>query len=295
MTTKLDLNQLKISESQYLNDLQKTVCPQCNRPRRIYCKWCCIPLDHIPPKVKLPLTVDIWRHPAEAEGKSTTVQLKILANDDVNLKIVNLSNDNKKFFDYLNEINKNEDNTDNDGAKKEEIENILILYPSNEAISLKNIKNLNDYKRLIVLDGTWSQCNSMINSILFKKGKHDNKTEIELTHTISSSPNRKIQLQPIKIEEYETLFWRYQAFGNTFLSTIEAVYWFLIEYNNAQRTEYLEGNFDAEKSINELYNVNKYDDLLFYFKFHYDLIQKEYKNKPERKFHSGKQNYIQYN
>jgi hypothetical protein len=96
----------------------------------------------------------------------------------------------------------------------------------------------------------------------------------------------------IQITQYNTLFWRYQNCGPNCLATIEGTNYFLCTF--------LDGYFSAsifflvfqlanllaiyyffkeyEMRMRGVYN-GEYDNLLFYFAYHYQLIQNNYKEK----------------
>jgi hypothetical protein len=73
---------------------------------------------------------------------------------------------------------------------------------------------------------------------------------------------KDIPFTHVRIESHETLFWRFQKYDRTYLATIEAIYWFFAEYHRAFSQEPYDG---------------RYDNLLFYFKMNYQIIQDHYK------------------
>lgn len=308
---ELDLKSLHTTDTSYLGDLPKTKCPKCSKPRRIYCQTCSLALEHTPPSVELPIKVEVWRHYAEAPGKSTSVQLGILAREgDLAVRVIDEDFGQERFLKYLcdndddddSKNNKNSPISNDDGDslnyENNRVRKVLILYPCKESKPVHEIKDLQTFEKLVVLDGSWNQCNSMLNRLLGKIGKLERKDLDELSfqapvigatsrqlspgETPVSVPVR-IQLQPVEIQNYATLFWRHHPFGRSFVSTVEAVYWFMVEYERA-----VNGGTSA-------LNEHRYDDLLFYFKFQYELIQKSYRSRPEKRFHSKKGDYIQYN
>lgn len=111
----------------------------------------------------------------------------------------------------------------------------LVLYPDDAASLLSEIPGLSSHKKLIVLDGTWNQARAMAR-------------DPSLAHV------RRVRLSP-----HETVFWRYQDLGRHALSTIEAIYYFLREWDETG------GPYDG-----------RFDDLLFLFSHNYHLIQEEY-------------------
>ncbi|KAJ3055614.1 DTW domain-containing protein 1 [Rhizophlyctis rosea] len=209
------------------------ICENCKKAFKLYCPRCSSALDHNPPQIKLPIPVDIYRHPGEIEGKTTSVHAKVIAPEDVNILVRNLS----KCTEDLASLDEYEDP-----------ERILLLFPSSRAVTLSEIPQTS-FDRLIVVDGTWSQGRAMVKALSSKPFTH------------------------VKIQEHDTLFWRYQDGGNDHLSTIEAIYWFFKDYHSAY-----------EPSI--AYD-GRYDDLLFYFRHQYDLIQNVYR-KSGKPFHRKK-------
>ena len=73
-----------------------------------------------------------------------------------------------------------------------------------------------------------------------------------------------LELPRIEIRSQNTKFWRHQQDKpSTYLATIEAVYYFLREYHHICMAETYKG---------------QYDNLLFYFVFHYQQIREQYDN-----------------
>lgn len=134
---------------------------------------------------------------------------------------------------------------------------VLLLYPTADASLLSDIET-SDYKTLVVIDGTWRQAKAMAKQYGNMGFKH------------------------VKIALHETLFWRYQNLDRTFLATIEAIYWLFVEYHQASTNTEYDG---------------RYDDLLFYFKLKFDLIQEFYKARPGKPFtprHTLADSFIMY-
>lgn len=128
----------------------------------------------------------------------------------------------------------------------------VLLFPSSDAKEIQDVE-FNSYDQILVIDGTWSQARSMAArvSTVFKR-------HVKIMHT-------------------PTMFWRYQKYDSSHLSTIEAIYWL---YRNMSL------NYTGE-----------YDGLLFFFLKQYELIQDYYKSHPQRKFISRKldaETYIRY-
>ncbi|XP_053933980.1 tRNA-uridine aminocarboxypropyltransferase 1 isoform X2 [Cuculus canorus] len=86
------LQQLQLASQEVLEKAKKSgrsKCPRCSSSRMFYCYTCFVPVETVPtkeiPTVKLPLKIDIIKHPNETDGKSTAVHAKLLAPDDVTI------------------------------------------------------------------------------------------------------------------------------------------------------------------------------------------------------------------
>lgn len=100
---------------------------------------------------------------------------------------------------------------------------------------------------MIVIDGTWKQAQKMVRNTPILQ-----------------------QVQKVTIEPRLTFFWRFQNLSVNYLSTIEAIYYLYVEYSQA---------YELEKG--QVYD-GRYDNLMFYYKYLYDLIQFNY-SKGEKK------------
>ncbi|KAJ3152661.1 DTW domain-containing protein 1 [Geranomyces michiganensis] len=226
----------------------RSVCPSCNKSRKLFCPACAISLPPapLPPaNVQLPLNVIIYRDPRETEGKTTSAHAGILAPKHVQIKVENIVTVNPGDVSSITQL-----------ANPEKI---LLLFPSAKSLPLSEVPNLHSYDRLIVLDGTWKQGRAMAGAIA------------------------SLPFQHVRIAERQTMFWRYQPWGPTHLSTIEATYYFFRDYfaATATTTEY----------------DGRYDNLLFYFKIQWETIQQFYRDNTHRTFTGRKldgKEYIRY-
>lgn len=209
-------------------------CDKCKKSVKYYCYKCFLPRSDMQiPEIVLPVKLDILKHAKENDGKSTAIHARLVSPQSV------------RIFTYPDQLSEIDDDL-NEGT--------FILFPSNSARTVEQI-GAHAIKRLVVIDGTWSQAKSMLN----------NPKLVKLPH--------------LTIGTYETKFWRYQSLGKHCLSTIEAIYYFYKEYS---------GMFGHEDNCD-------YDSLLYFFKYFYDLIQNTYKENPEKKFITKHQeNYIKY-
>lgn len=109
--------------------------------------------------------------------------------------------------------------------------------------------------KIVVLDGTWVQAKKM--------ARHP---------TLLALPR-------VSFTQRNTFFWRYQPLGPTFLSTIEAIYYCCRDFLDAA-----DGSYDG-----------RVDNLLWFFKFFYEIIQENYRNNRTRTFTTRhRDNYIKY-
>merc|ERR1712080_94595 len=77
------------------------------------------------------------------------------------------------------------------------------------------------YEKVVFIDSTWNQCNKILN-------------------------DPKIQCLPcVIIDSRNTMFWRYQTGkSKEHLATIEAVYYFLVDYHNIVLQKDYHGEYD---------------------------------------------------
>ena len=109
----------------------------------------------------------------------------------------------------------------------------LCLFPSADAKRLTEL-DLTQFDRAVFIDSTWTQ-----------------------TGGICQDP-RVMTLTKVRIENHHTLFWRYQHESPEFLSTMEAIYFFMKEFIQAKH----DGRYDGSV-----------DNLLWYYVFQYEQIQ----------------------
>lgn len=193
------------------------------------------------------------------EGKSTSVHAKLIAPDDVS--IINYDR-SQGGIPYSNNNSTHEECQ----AKTERPSNCpidwsrsVVLFPSADSKPVELI-DWSQVKQLVLLDGTWQQAKAMCTAC----------------PVLAALP--KVHLTT----EHETAFWRYQHIGPHCLSTIEAIHQFYREYAKHQGTGQSPEHFDG---------------LLYFFTFFYNVIQEDYRRKPDRMFtwkHSKSSAYIKY-
>ncbi|KAJ1964781.1 hypothetical protein IWQ62_002837 [Dispira parvispora] len=147
----------------------------------------------------------------------------------------------------------------------ENIERSVLLFPGPDAKTLEEI-DPNSFDQIIVIDGTWRQAQAMVK------------------YTEGLDRVQKVTIQP-----RATRFWRYQQFSDNHLATIEAIYFFYREYYDA----YL--RFKSSSGTQPNKYSGQYDDLMFYYKYFYNLIQRTYQANPTKLYNRRQRTgYIKY-
>lgn len=254
------LQNLCLASQEVLQKAQKSgrsKCLKCGGSRMFYCYTCYVPVENVPieqiPLVKLPLKIDIIKHPNETDGKSTAIHAKLLAPEFVNIYT----------YPCIPEY-------------EEKDHEVALVFPGPQSISIKDISfhlqkriqnnvrgknddpdkpsfkrkrteeqqfcDLNDgkckgtpLKKIIFIDSTWNQTNKIF------------------------TDERLQGLLQVELKTRKTCFWRHQkGKPDTFLSTIEAIYYFLVDYH----TDILKEKYRGQ-----------YDNLLFFYSFMYQLIK----------------------
>ncbi|XP_038669185.1 tRNA-uridine aminocarboxypropyltransferase 1 [Scyliorhinus canicula] len=271
---------LKLASQTILETLQqngRSKCPKCRSSRMFYCYSCCILVDGVNsdeiPQVKLPLKIDIIKHPNETDGKSTAVHAKLLARDDVNIYTYPCMPENEeekhevvvvfpgpksvpledlpkhlsntavqksvptkpsKYADSLDESITLE-GPEHKRAKHDH-DSLDARNPTEEQDAEELKIKMASLKRVIFIDSTWNQTNKII------------------------TDERLQELLHVELRTRKTRFWRRQkGKPDTYLATIEAIYYFLVDYHSL----FLKENYNGE-----------YDNLLFFYSFMYRLINK---------------------
>ncbi|POI29321.1 hypothetical protein CIB84_006930, partial [Bambusicola thoracicus] len=158
---------------------------------------------------------------------------------------------------------------------------VALIFPGPDSVSVKDIAfHLQKYSRKGVCD-TDDDCSK---EPFLKKARVEPTEEKDLNERISSNVNEGIELKKIifidstwnqtnkiitderlqgllqiELKTRKTCFWRHQkGKPDTYLSTIEAIYYFFVDYHQ----EILKENYKGQ-----------YDNLLFFFSFMYTLIK----------------------
>ncbi|RUS76681.1 hypothetical protein EGW08_015571 [Elysia chlorotica] len=241
-----------ISDWEFLDTVDgRSACPLCGKSRKYFCYTCLIALPQIAdriPKVKLPVTVDIIKHPNEIDGKSTSCHAAVLAPDDVRVFTYPCIPDYDPHKDLASDVAKTENSTSTDLVigKKRCNEQTLQTGDQTELPSKHPKLSLKvPFEKVVLIDSTWNQTRNIANDERLK-----NLTKVEL-------------------KSQNTNFWRHQeGIPSTYLSTIEAIYYFMRDFH----LFFLETKYDHE-----------YDNLLFFFCFMYNKIQSSQKKAKKKK------------
>ncbi|CAD5119248.1 unnamed protein product [Dimorphilus gyrociliatus] len=180
------------------------------------------------PNVTLPLKIDIIKHSREVDGKSTAVHAKVLSPDDVTIHTF------PSFPDY-------------------DASDCVLVFPSDDAKCLEDIyleggnncsrdddepvakRSKKRIQKAVFIDSTWNQVKEIIRD------------------------DRLKNLARVRIPDKKTLFWRPQkGKPDTFLATIESIYYFVKEFSKVYRFN------DEDTNL---------DDILYFFMFFCEQIK----------------------
>ncbi|XP_066268932.1 tRNA-uridine aminocarboxypropyltransferase 1-like [Branchiostoma lanceolatum] len=261
---------------------RRTVCPRCQLSRKYFCYTCYVlvaELEGKVPEVKLPFKVDIIKHPKEVDGKSTAAHAAILAPDDVRIytypiipefsdpsKVVvvfpgsnalSLEDLSKRQQGLLKGKDKNtekphtttKEGRDSENGREEQLKDtVQDVQKQSEEVGEPPVKRQRTvekpstpFERVIFIDSTWNQ-----------------------THRIFNDERLK-GLQCVILKDHVTHFWRHQRDKpDTFLATVEAIYYFLREYHDI----FVGAAYDG-----------RFDNLLYFFSFMFQIVQKSKQEK----------------
>ncbi|XP_041361255.1 tRNA-uridine aminocarboxypropyltransferase 1-like [Gigantopelta aegis] len=304
---------LKIENMHILDAAEtRSPCPKCGRSRKYFCYTCFVAVGLLQgriPLVKLPIKVDIIKHPNERDGKSTACHAAVLANDDVtiytfpcipeydrNEVILVFPGEDAVSLETLiqdqstcgtENVNSDLNSTSEDAPKiavhkKDDSTNNSIEHPSigsseENRVSDSCSRNTDVRKRKHGLDNADRQYSSIESDELDRDGAPEErvnaepvakKTKTKPMPTFSKvvfidstwkqsktifQDERLTDLRRVELKRHKTNFWRSQdSRPDTYLSTIEAVYYFLCDYHRL----FVEEEYDGQ-----------YDNLLFFFTY----------------------------
>ncbi|XP_042900462.1 tRNA-uridine aminocarboxypropyltransferase 1 isoform X4 [Parasteatoda tepidariorum] len=197
----------------------------------------------------LPIKIDIIKHPKEVDGKSTAAHAAVLASEDVT--VYTYPNFPTYNYDEVLLIFPGESAIPfhewwSSTVLSKRQNNFLKINPEQKSIHFddadveKPTKEVNcPLKRIIFIDSTWRQSKALHNDSRLKK------------------------LRSVFLDDHKSLFWRYyREKKETHLSTIEAIYYFIVELHNLLQPD--------------VPYHGQYDNMLFFFKFMYYKIRTLY-------------------
>ncbi|NWI89595.1 DTWD1 protein, partial [Pitta sordida] len=172
------LKKLQLASQEVLEKAKKSgrsKCPRCRSSRMFYCYTCFVPVETVPtkeiPTVKLPLKIDIIKHPNETDGKSTAVHAKLLAPDDVTIY----------KYPCIPEY-------------EEKRHEIALVFPGPNSVSVKDIAF---HLQKSTNKGVYSSDDDCSKEPVFKQAKIEAKEEKKPDECISSNRNEGTRLKKI--------------------------------------------------------------------------------------------------
>lgn len=260
---------MKISQTEVLDSLQRTKCPLCQASRKYFCYTCYCYMeapDGTFPTTALPIKIDIIKHPKETDGKSTAVHAAVVASGDVKLYTYPAIPDYTKEADNILLLfpgphskpmdfyiksgkvgSKRKLSTDDDGAIEEKVpklaEDQVNKNEITDSIGNQHTPNASspkkkltaNFSKIVMIDSTWNQSYSIFRDERLKG------------------------LNCVELVTQKTNYWRKQINKpDTYLATIEALYLFVKTYH-----ETFIGSYEGE-----------YDNLLFFFKYFYNMVKR---------------------
>ncbi|KAJ8247841.1 hypothetical protein GJAV_G00251130 [Gymnothorax javanicus] len=252
------LHDLQLASHEVLERAQLTgrlKCSKCGGSRLFYCYTCYSLVGVSPqeiPTVKLPVKIDIIKHPNETDGKSTAVHAKLIAPDDVTIYT----------YPCIPEYD----------AEKHKV---VLVFPGPGSVTVEEMS-----KQLLEIDKNRNACSLMEpcpkrvkiddqSKNLQSTGNHSGSCSLQRVVFIDSTWNQtnkiitdeRLQaLLQVELKMRKTCFWRHQKGSpDTYLATIEAIYYFLKDYH----VHCLSPQYQGE-----------YDNLLFFYSYLHQLINK---------------------
>ncbi|AWP01374.1 putative DTW domain-containing protein 1 isoform 5 [Scophthalmus maximus] len=264
---KQPLHGLKLASHAVLEKAQqrgRLKCSKCGGSRMFFCYTCCsllgVSLQEIP-LIKLPVKIDIIKHPNETDGKSTAIHAKILAPSDVTIYTYPCIPDFDKdkvvlvfpgpgsvsVQDMMQCLHDRTDSRSHDSdepcmkrLKSEEVQGATHTAENQETVTPDEAKGFESrmypLQRVVFIDSTWNQTNKI------------------------STDERLQDLLQVELRTRKTCFWRHQkGKPDSYLSTIEAIYYFLKDFH--------------EHCLAQEYN-GEYDNILFFYSYLHSVVNK---------------------
>ncbi|XP_033842496.1 tRNA-uridine aminocarboxypropyltransferase 1 [Periophthalmus magnuspinnatus] len=260
-SAKQPLQSLKLASHEVLEQAQqkgRLKCAKCGGSRMFFCYTCCSLVGVGPqdvPRVKLPVKIDIIKHPNETDGKSTAIHAKILAPDDVNIYT----------YPCIPEYDQDK---------------VVLVFPGPKAVTVQNMiqslteraQDPSEPRRKRFRGSSLSDCPTHGEGERGEEGAEGKESKappiqkvvfIDSTwnQTNKISTDERLQdLLQVELKTRKTCFWRHQkGKPDTYLSTIEAIYYFLKDFH--------------ELCLERVY-TGEYDNVLFFYSYLHTVINK---------------------
>ncbi|KAM9861025.1 tRNA-uridine aminocarboxypropyltransferase 1 isoform 1-T2 [Aulostomus maculatus] len=263
---KQPLQGLKLASHAVLEEAKKRgrlKCSKCGASRMFFCYTCCSLVGVSPqeiPLIKLPIKIDIIKHPKETDGKSTAIHAKVLAPDDVTIYTYPCMPEFEKdkvvlvfpgpgavtLQHMMQHLHDRTDSRSRDSSgepcpkrlRREEAQNPPRAAEDQGPGSPDEAKGSESraypLQRVVFIDSTWNQTNKI------------------------STDERLKDLLQVELKTRKTCFWRYQkGKPETYLATIEAIYYFLKDFHQLCLAREYEGD---------------YDNLLFFYSYLHTVV-----------------------
>ncbi|XP_059143870.1 tRNA-uridine aminocarboxypropyltransferase 1-like isoform X2 [Physella acuta] len=272
-------------------------CPKCGKSRKYYCYNCLVPLPSLSaemPKVKLPIMIDIIKHPSETDGKSTAPHAVIIAPEHVSIhtypcipdydpvKVVvvfpckesltleDIASSAGKMTAESKEVEqKNQLSNDCEQDSSSCTDALEETKPnsSDEIGKNKTKKRVMEITDISTEETPPTKVIKKCNALPFEKVVFIDSTWNQTNNIVNDERLKK--LRKIELRSRNTHFWRSQdGIPRSYLSTIEAIYYFLKDFHLL----FIDSDYNHE-----------YDNLLFFFCFMYQKIQSNLKGKKQLK------------
>ncbi|XP_053721091.1 tRNA-uridine aminocarboxypropyltransferase 1 [Synchiropus splendidus] len=262
------LQGLKLASHVGLEEAQRRgrlKCEKCGGSRMFFCYTCCslVGLSQKEvPVIKLPVKIDIIKHPNETDGKSTAIHAKVLSPADVTIYT----------YPCIPEYEKDKVVLVFPGPGSVQVQDMMQRLLDRSDSRSHDSFNEPSPKRLKAEAGNLTQsagdcCGS--GTLIETRGSEPRAWPLQRVVFIDSTWNqtskistdeRLQDLLQVELKTRKTCFWRSQkGKPDTHLATIEAIYYFLKDFH--------------EHCLAQEYN-GEYDNLLFFYSYLYLVVNK---------------------
>ncbi|XP_068605703.1 tRNA-uridine aminocarboxypropyltransferase 1 isoform X1 [Brachionichthys hirsutus] len=262
------LQGLKLRSHEILEKAQKEgrlKCSKCGGSRMFFCYTCCTLVGVAPeeiPLVKLPVKIDIIKHPNETDGKSTAIHAKILAPSDVTIYtypcIPDFEEDEvvlvfpgpgsvsvQDMLQCLHDQTESKSHSSFEDPCFKRLKTKEVCGATQTADDPETgipdaekglVSRVHPLQRVVFIDSTWNQTKKI------------------------STDERLQDLLRVELRTRKSCFWRHQkGKPDTYLATIEAIYYFLKDFHL--------------HCLAQEYN-GEYDNLLFFYSYLHSVVNK---------------------